>query len=759
MQSFVVGGVINPAQQQKHNDANIDGTAAPTAAPSSAKRQRYVPQGFQQHQQRQAVFAFDNADDEEDDEDKGHTTKKRKQPTTVSETQSVPSSGKRKMDLLLNDLKRQHDQQRRLSSNTAERDKNNYVGSITTDGFVTHDTATTTNIFVSNLSPNVDETTLLREFGRFGPIGSVKIMWPRGEEQTRRRNNNNNNNNNGFIAFMCRKDAENARNALDGVMLHGVPLALGWGKAMPLPAVPIWPPPPSLLAVGVAGDSSKVKGDDGREKSTDYFVSTRRIDDHPPLPSLHQQQPIIPPPVPVVPVSVPPPVPVPVVVPDMIDIVPQRALGVIAPLPIRPVAAGHGPDIIVSVPISNPRQRFIIDATASFVAKDGCDFEQIIMEQQYNNSEFEFLYNIDCPDHVYYKWRVYSLTQGDTLQTWGVEPFLMVEGGNRWVPPPMTVFGSKDMVVTAAQRGEGERKKIEGMMPLEESERGRFESMLSMLSLEKVDICRAMAFALDNADSADEIADLLSDSLLLQQKEEEEEKEEDDKKDTSITTPFSLKIARFYLLSDILYNSGVQGVKNASKYRSKLEERLPDVMESLQLDLMSSQAAGQMSRIALETCKRYVSKVLRVWKQWLIFSDDYMNGLHASFEQQIAGTDMSMATAAASVDGDGNGAGEVGATTTATANNNNNNNIIIKVARPTVVNQLATMTDEQMEAQCKRSGLSRKGGRRAQEARILLYDIYVNGPVSTEERAAEERRRQVEAKLANAKTDGWQVVS
>lgn len=728
MQAFVGGGVINSAQQQKHNDDDDNNNNA--AAPPSAKRQRYIPPGFQQHQQRHAAFAFHNDDD---DEDEGLITKKNGQPTTtIPEKQSIPSGGKRKMDLLLNDLKKQHDkQQQRLSSDSTTTDKNNNAGNSTIDDVVTLDTDNTTNIFVSNLSPHIDETTLLREFGRFGPIGSVKIMWPRGEEHIRRRNSNNN----GFIAFMCRKDAENARNALDGVMLHGVPLALGWGKAMPLPAVPIWPPPPScLLAKGMAGNSSKAKDDDGR----DYFNTV--IDGHPLPPFLHQQQPQQP--------IVPPPI-VPVV-PDMIDVVPQRAPGVIAPLPIKPVAAGHGPDIIVSVPISNPRQRFIIDATASFVTKDGCDFEQIIMEQQYNNPEFEFLYNIDSPEHVYYKWRVYSLTQGDTLQTWRVEPFLMVKGGNRWVPPPMTVFGSKDVVVTAAQRGERERKKIEGMMALEESERGRFASMLSVLSLEKGDICRAMAFALDKADSADEIADLLLDSLLFQQ-----QRKQKDKNDTS-TTPFSLKIARFYLLSDILYNSGVQGVKNASKYRSKLEERLPDVMESFQLDLMNSQLAGQMSRIAQETCKRYVFKVLRVWKQWLIFSDDYMNGLHASFEQQIATTDMSMATAAAAAAGDDEG--KCGGGGGAMANNRNNNNNI-KVARPTVISQLATMTDEQLEAQCKRSGLSRKGGRWAQEARILLYDIYVNGPVSEEERAAEERRRQVESKLANAKTDGWQLLS
>lgn len=37
---------------------------------------------------------------------------------------------------------------------------------------------------------------LAREFGRFGPIASVKIMWPRTEEQRRAARNC------GFIAFM-----------------------------------------------------------------------------------------------------------------------------------------------------------------------------------------------------------------------------------------------------------------------------------------------------------------------------------------------------------------------------------------------------------------------------------------------------------------------------------------------------------------------------------------------------------------------------
>lgn len=54
----------------------------------------------------------------------------------------------------------------------------------------------TTNLYVGNLSPDIDENLLKKEFGRFGPIASVKIMWPRDDDQRRRGRNS------GFVAFM-----------------------------------------------------------------------------------------------------------------------------------------------------------------------------------------------------------------------------------------------------------------------------------------------------------------------------------------------------------------------------------------------------------------------------------------------------------------------------------------------------------------------------------------------------------------------------
>ena len=51
---------------------------------------------------------------------------------------------------------------------------------------------------MGNLAPDVDEEILKKEFGRFGPIASVKVMWPRDEEQRRKQRNC------GFVAYMVR---------------------------------------------------------------------------------------------------------------------------------------------------------------------------------------------------------------------------------------------------------------------------------------------------------------------------------------------------------------------------------------------------------------------------------------------------------------------------------------------------------------------------------------------------------------------------
>lgn len=115
-------------------------------------------------------------------------------------------------------------------------------------------------------------------FGKFGPLASIKIMWPRSDEEKARQRNC------GFVAFMSRKDGERALKNLNGLnnsiyfscikisMLEKIfkkcqnqtgrdimqyEMKLGWGKSVPIPPYPIYippalmevtqPPPPSGL--------------------------------------------------------------------------------------------------------------------------------------------------------------------------------------------------------------------------------------------------------------------------------------------------------------------------------------------------------------------------------------------------------------------------------------------------------------------------------------------------------------------------------
>lgn len=65
--------------------------------------------------------------------------------------------------------------------------------------------ATTTNLYVGHLAPSVTEEQLLDLFGEYGDISSVKIMWPRSEEERAKKKNC------GFVLFKRRQDAADAK--------------------------------------------------------------------------------------------------------------------------------------------------------------------------------------------------------------------------------------------------------------------------------------------------------------------------------------------------------------------------------------------------------------------------------------------------------------------------------------------------------------------------------------------------------------------
>ncbi|KAL8521814.1 hypothetical protein ACS0TY_012107 [Phlomoides rotata] len=504
----------------------------------------------------------------------------------------------------------------------------------------------TTNLYVGNLSPQVDENFLLRTFGRFGPIASVKIMWPRTEEERRRQRNC------GFVAFMNRADAQAAKDEMQGVVVYEYELKIGWGKSVSLPSQALPAPPPGHMAIrSKEGATVILSGPSGPPVTT--------------VPS-------------------------------------QNSELVLTP---------NVPDINV-VPPDDNHLVHIIDTMALYVLDGGCAFEQAIMERGRGNPLFSFLFELGSKEHTYYVWRLYSFAQGDTLQRWRTEPFIMITGSGRWIPPPLPIVkGPEQEKEAGSTYAAGKSKRLEVERTLTDAQRDEFEDMLRALTLERNQIKEAMGFSLDNADAAGEVVDVLTESLTLKE------------------TPIPTKVARLMLVSDILHNSSAP-VKNASAYRTRFEATLPDIMESFN-DLYRSITG----RITAEALKERVLKVLQVWADWFLFSDAYVNGLRATFLRSnnagvipfhsICGDAPELDRKAGSSDaGDG---GKI------------DQDAALAIGKGAAMQELLSLPLTELERRCRHNGLSLVGGREMMVARLLYL-----------EEAEKQRGFEIDDELKNA---------
>ncbi|XP_011081047.1 protein RRC1 isoform X1 [Sesamum indicum] len=484
----------------------------------------------------------------------------------------------------------------------------------------------TTNLYVGNLSPQVDENFLLRTFGRFGPIASVKIMWPRTEEERRRQRNC------GFVAFMNRADAQAAKDEMQGVVVYEYELKIGWGKSVSLPSQALPAPPPGHMAIrSKEGATVILSGPSG-----------------PPVNSIPSQN---------------------------------------SELVLTP----NVPDINV-VPPDDNHLRHVIDTMALYVLDGGCAFEQAIMERGRGNPLFSFLFELGSKEHTYYVWRLYSFAQGDTLQRWRTEPFIMITGSGRWIPPSLpTAKGADHEKEGGTTYAAGKSKRVEVERTLTDAQRDEFEDMLRALTLERSQIKEAMGFALDNADAAGEVVEVLTESLTLKE------------------TPIPTKVARLMLVSDILHNSSAP-VKNASAYRTKFEATLPDIMESFN-DLYRSITG----RITAEALKERVLKVLQVWADWFLFSDAYVNGLRATFLR----SGNSGVTPFHSICGDAPELERKSGTGDTLDGQRINQDAALAIGKGAAMKELLSLPLPELERRCRHNGLSLVGGREIMVARLL----------------------------------------
>ena len=251
--------------------------------------------------------------------------------------------------------------------------------------------------------------------------------------------------------------------------------------------------------------------------------------------------------------------------------------------------------MIVTFP-ADERVVAIVDTLARYVAEDGRAFERAVMDRERDNEDFAFLFDHARPEHAYYRWRVFSLAQGDSLTRWRTDPFVMIEGGLRWTPPDPALRPDTTAPPSIAIAG----------LPADETRLGEadaeaFANALRSLTISRADIEAGMLFALDHASAAQDVAEMLTESLTLAE------------------TPVAAKVARLFLVSDILHNSGAP-VKHAAAYRRAFQDHLPRVFESLRGTLRD-----MSSRIAREALKR-VGAVLAAWSDWFLFQDEFLRG-------------------------------------------------------------------------------------------------------------------------------------
>lgn len=347
----------------------------------------------------------------------------------------------------------------------------------------------TTNLYLGNLNPKITEQQLMELFGKYGALASVKIMWPRSEEEKSRGRNC------GFVAFMARKDAERALRGLTGKDVMGYEMKLGWGKAVPIMAHPIYippnlqqyamPPPKSGLPFNAQplGDITNFDHLDLKAYITDEDKK-KEIDE-----ILHKSV------------------------------------------------------VKVVIPTERPLL-MLIHRMIEFVIREGPLFEAIIMNREMNNPLYRFLYDNDSPAHIYYRWKLFSLLQGDSTTEWREKDFRMFKDASIWKPPQLNFFnqGMPEELVSDDEATEPNKGQ------LSVAQRNRIEDLIRHLTPERMKIADAMIFCIEHADAADEICECIAESL------------------SNSETAIHKKIARIYLVSDILHNCTVK-VQNASFFR------------------------------------------------------------------------------------------------------------------------------------------------------------------------------------------------
>ncbi|KRZ24845.1 U2 snRNP-associated SURP motif-containing protein [Trichinella pseudospiralis] len=437
----------------------------------------------------------------------------------------------------------------------------------------------TSNLFLSNLSFSVSENEIRELFGKFGPLASVKVLWPRNDEDRHK------NRLTGFVAFMTRKDAQRAFTALKGVILHGQEIKLSWGKPVSIPVYPVYVPDAMMKLIAPPPRSGLPFNAQPRQKDRDAFIW--------PLPEnlMEPDDPV------------------------------QRKIW-------RKMIK----NAVVKVVIPTDRPLLcIIHRMIEFVVREGPLFEAMVMAKESKNPMYSFLFDNTSAAHTYYRWKLFSILQGDSPAKWKTKKFRMFQNGSIWQPPPLNFFhnGMPEELYLENEKSTGHYSTDGGGDSSSfKSKRGQLcsaelvalEKLLEKLTMERSKVGDAMVWCVEHSDFAEHIVSVIADNI--------------ESEDTTLPKKviefgffklilkylkkFHFQIALLYLLSDILANCFAE-VMNVSYYRTHIENRLEGIFRKLHTSYK-----GISARLRAEQFRQRVANCCKMWEDTAVYPLEFL---------------------------------------------------------------------------------------------------------------------------------------
>lgn len=234
-----------------------------------------------------------------------------------------------------------------------------------------------------------------------------------------------------------------------------------------------------------------------------------------------------------------------------------------------------------------------------------------IKRRERANEKYNFLFDETLAEHVYYKWRLYSILNNQDWDEYSLAPVKIDnnEPMTIWHPPRPP----KDELdaTTYEDSGQTESRYLSKLGRL------RLNWLIDKVSKRRGSILRVTSFAMEHSGAGDEIIGYICDAIVGASKE------------SIVTTSDHLDgpevnkcgdkvVPWLWVLSDILHNASL--VNHAWQYRKYIETELPRVFSTLG---KVYEALG--GRVRAENLYRQICAVVDVWDVWSVYPSSMIN--------------------------------------------------------------------------------------------------------------------------------------